>query len=110
MLKVNALTTISISSNTTFCKKMAEEEKCSQNVTNYNDLNYSCIDQNGNDQLSEHIRIAVHCSVQVESLLSPEQKTADLLTSSVCYSQNATSRNDISIKQCYHSAFLTDKT
>ena len=89
---------------------MAEEEKCYKNVDDYNGLNYSCIDQNGNDQLSEHIRIAVHCSVQVESLLSPEQKYAGLLTSSVCYSQNATSRNDISIKQCYSSEVNTAKT
>lgn len=89
---------------------MAEEEKCYKNVDDYNDLNYSCIGQNGYDQLDEHIRIAVHCSIQVESLLTPEQKTHDPLTSSVCYSQNATSRNDIPIKQCYSSEFLTEKT
>ena len=89
---------------------MAEEEKCYKNVDDYNELNYSCIDQNGYDHLPEHTRIAGHCSSQVESLLTPEQITPGYVTSSVCYSQNATSRNNISIKQCYSSEFLTEKT
>ena len=89
---------------------MAEEEKCYKNVDDYNAFSYSCIDQNGYDQLSEHIRIALHCSVQVKSAIPPEQKTANIVTSSVCDSQDATSRNDISIKQCYSSEILTEKT
>ena len=89
---------------------MAEEEKCYKNVDDYNAFSYSCIDQNGYDQLPEDIRIALHCSVQVDSVIPPEKKTANMVTSSLCDSQNATSRNDISIKQCYSSEFLTEKT
>ena len=87
---------------------MAEEEKCYKNVDDYYDFNYSCIDQNGNDHVSEHIRIAAHCSIQVESLLTPAEKSSDLVTSSVCDAQNATSK--ISIKQCYSSEMLTEQT
>ena len=89
---VNAKITISISSNTKFCNKMAKEKKCYEDVAGSYELNYACIDQNLPPGIPENFRISTQCSTT---------------TSLVCV-QNATSK--ISIKQCYHSVLDTGKT